>query len=135
MSCATYPCLIFSLRNAGGQARAQDKEKGRGRDCLPRPGYGFRLENELAAELEDSRVRRVRDLTKGSAVRVSVQTAGSAANCKLCVVEGVECFGAELEVNSPAEVEGLVNRSVEVCAAGTYYNVSTGVAEAHVRTA
>jgi len=93
-------------------------------------GYGFKLENELASELEYSWiVGAIRDPKIRARYRGAEQTA------ELGVIKRVETVDAELETSPLGEGKGLVYRSVEICAAGTDDGILAGIPETKIRAA
>ena len=120
------PHLIFAPDNIGQQL--ETKKKG-ATGIARRARLRVRLENELAAQFEFTRILRAGDLTELAGAVARVQTV------VLGVVEGVERFEAKLEVRPLGHRERLVERSREVHAAGSDDGVLAGVAEALVRSA
>jgi len=120
------PYPIFSPLQPSIQT---DKKKGRGRGCLPRPDFDFRLEHEFAAELPNSGVLRASHKAKVLFVYIRVK------GIELGVVEGVEGIGAELEVSPLAEGKRFVQCGGEVGAAWADNRILARIAETVVRTA
>src|ERR1035437_8994743 len=119
--------LIVAPSRSLRQTWRQRKRARQGMPAAPR--LLVRLENELAAKLEGSRI-----LCTSHESEVAVGC-GVVERVELRVVEGVEAVCAHLEVSPFGECKGLVNRSGEVGAAGADNGISTFVAKAQVRTA
>src|SRR5450631_2375889 len=119
------PDLIFAPGNIVQQLGT--KKKG-ATGIARRARLRVRLENELAAQFEFTRVLRARNLTELAGAEARVHTV------VLGVVEGVERFEAELKVRPLGNRKRLVQRSRKVDAAGSDDGVLAGAAESLVRT-
>src|SRR4051812_48524361 len=111
-----------------GDPVTEHKEKGRGSRRAPRT-TNVRLEVEFSSELQHARIPRTGRLPEGAAAEIRTDA------IELGVVERVERLRTELEIQGLADLERLVNRRVDIEAAGSERNVLAGVAESVRRAA